>query len=91
MVFRRCQFQLLSFTTLFTLLESAAMPHFVLGVDCAEPLPTNAAMARGGSSSRVECSGRASVARLSVTRDKYPTRECLIHCWNEICVHEQLI
>jgi len=52
-----CRFQLLSFTTLFTLLESAAMPRFVFGVDSAEPLPTNAAMARGGSITRLACGG----------------------------------
>lgn len=51
------RFQLLSFATLFTWLESAAMPRFVFGVDCAEPLPTNAAMASGGSITRFACCG----------------------------------
>jgi hypothetical protein len=50
-----CQFQLLSFTTLFTWFESAAMPRFVFVVDYAEPLPTNAAMAGGGSITRLAC------------------------------------
>jgi hypothetical protein len=52
-----CQFQLLSFTTLFTWLESTAMPRFVFGVECAEPLPTNAAMASGRSITRLACGG----------------------------------
>jgi hypothetical protein len=52
-----CRFQLLSFTTLFTLFESAAMPRFVFGVDRAEPLLTNAAMARGGSITRLAYGG----------------------------------
>jgi hypothetical protein len=52
------QFQkLLSFTTLFTGLENAAMPRFVFGVDFAEPLPTNATMASGGGIARLACGG----------------------------------
>jgi hypothetical protein len=34
-----CQFQLLSFATLFTWLESAAMPRFIFGVDYANHFP----------------------------------------------------
>ena len=48
---------MLSFSTLFTRLESAAMPRFVFGVDYAEPLPANAAMASGGSITRLACGG----------------------------------
>ena len=48
---------MLSFTTLFTRLESTAMPRFVFVVDYAEPLPTNAAMAGGGSITRLACGG----------------------------------
>jgi hypothetical protein len=46
------------FTTLFTWLESAAMPRFVFGVDYTEPLSTDAAMARGGSITGLACSGQ---------------------------------
>jgi hypothetical protein len=49
--------ELLSFTTFFTWFESAAMPRFVFGVDCAEPLPANAAMASGGSATRLAYGG----------------------------------